>query len=411
LCREARLLTTLSMQGSSLPSSLAALVSRGALLVRPRTCDEMGSSAVPDVRTACREALSRPVGCAPLGALAKNATRVVLIVSDATRDEPRVEMLDVLREELDSLDDDRISIVIASGTHAPRPPETVLPERLLSRHRVLAHDGSDPGAVEDLGTTTRGTRVRIARELATADVVVSTGRIRPHYFAGYSGGAKGIFPGCALSIDARQNHLWKANASARLGRLDDNECRLDMEEAARRLPGVSFVLNVVADCDGRYVRAFAGDLVLSHRAACEAAAPFFVGTVPRRVRVVVTSDLPPVTDSLYQASKLLPPAGAALSRGGTAIVVAPCPEGIGPLSVVNEGIYALGVRHHLPEGHRVLLVSDLPEATVSESYATHAPDLDAALRAAGVDPDGRLDEVAVLWRAGELVITGTPGTG
>ena len=37
------------------------------------------------------------------------------------------------------------------------------------------------------------------------------------------------------------------------------------------------------------------------------------------MRAVVSSDLPPVTDSLYQASKLLPPAGALLKDGGTAI--------------------------------------------------------------------------------------------
>lgn len=67
--------------------------------------------------------------------------------------------------------------------------------------------------------------------------MITTGRIRPHYFAGFSGGAKGIFPGCGHAVDIRQNHLLKADPSARLGRLDDNRCRLDIEDAASRTRG------------------------------------------------------------------------------------------------------------------------------------------------------------------------------
>jgi lactate racemase len=395
-----------------LPAPLAALVHRGARLVHPtplglgdRTPASArgGASTADDPEPLCRAALAAPVGAPRLSSLIDRASRVVVIVSDATRDEPREAMFLALRAELSAVPDAQISLLIASGTHAPRPPETVLPPWLLARHRVEVHDGHDPAASVDLGQTPEGTRVRVNRALCEADIVISAGRIRPHYFAGYSGGAKGIFPGCALAIDARQNHLLKADASARLGRLDDNRCRLDMEAASRLLPARAYLLNVVADCDGRHLGAFAGDLVAAHRAACAAAAPLFVAR-GERSRVVVASDLPPVTSSLYQASKLLPPAGALLEPGGEAIILAACEEGTGPLQVVNDGIYRLGIQHHLPEGHVVRLVSSLPEHTVALTYARYATDLADALRAAGCPDSGPLTSLTVLWRAGELIV-------
>lgn len=381
----------------SLPSTLHALLERGARLAAPRPAPD---EAVLPLEDLCRRALEGPVGSPPARSLATPRSRVALVVSDATRDEPREEMLAALRDELGHVPDGQITIVIASGTHAPRPPGTVLSARWLERHPVVVHDGHDPAAVFDAGTTPAGTRVRLNRALQ-ADLVVSTGRIRPHYFAGYSGGAKGIFPGCALATDARQNHLLKAEASARLGRLGDNPCRLDMEEAARLLPGATFLLNTVADCDGRYVAAAAGDLVAAHRAACRAAGPLFEASDPGGARAIVVSDLPPVTSSLYQASKLLPPAGPLLDEEGMVIMVAGCEEGIGPLQTVNEGIYRLGVRHHLPRGHRVRLVSTMKEELARQSYATPSPDLPTALAEAGFG--GPLDGLLVLWRAGEAI--------
>lgn len=385
-----------------LPDELAALRARGAILVRPRTHAELGLASRPVERLA-DEALSAPIGCAPLRRDVPPSARIVVIVSDATRDEPRMELFRALRRELSHVADARVSIVVASGTHAPQDPAGLVDEDVRARHAVHVHDGHRSDGVVDLGETSRGTRVRVSRVVADADVVITTGRIRPHYFAGTSGGTKGIFPGCALAVDARQNHLHKAHPRARLGRLDDNPCRLDMEEAARRLRARLFMVNVVADCDGAYTHAFAGDIVAAHRAASRAAAPLFEADA-RRARVVVTSDLPPVTDSLYQASKLLPPVGAMLSPGGTAVVVAACPDGIGPLQTVNDGIYRLGVRHHLPDGHLIDLVSSLDEATVTSSYARFSPSIAASLARARVPAAGPLDDVAIAWRAGELVV-------
>jgi nickel-dependent lactate racemase len=347
-----------------------------------------------DLASACRAALASPVDSPPLAALAAGAQRIAVIVSDASRDEPRAEMLTALREVLPW---DRVALVVASGTHSA--DDTIVPPQFRDRP-TFVHDAKAASAMVDLGTTARGTRVRMSKVLVDSDLVVATGRIRPHYFAGFSGGLKSVFPGCAFAEDALQNHLAKADPTARLGRVDDNVCRADMEEAALRLPVRPFLLNVLCDVEGQPVAAVAGDPVTAHRSLLGLARELFVVRAPRS-RVVVVADRPPVSSSLYQASKLIPPAGAILEEAGVIVVVADCAGDTGPLSRVNQGIYELGLRPQLPATHRVLLVSRMPERIVRTTYADPVDSLPNALHRA-FDETGAARAV-VLWRAGELV--------
>jgi nickel-dependent lactate racemase len=342
----------------------------------------------------CRAALRSPVASPGLPELLRNSPRIAVIISDSTRDEPREEMLDALFEVLPR---GGVTLTIATGTHGSG--EDVVPDRFRDLP-LIVHDGTDVASTVELGTTARGTRVRMLREVADADLIVVTGRIRPHYFAGYSGGVKGLFPGCAYKEDILKNHLLKADPTARLGRTDDNVCRADMEEAARLVRGKVFVLNVLADCDGSPRSAASGDPIAAHRALVSDAKSLFSIRVPR-APVVVVADRPPVTRSLYQASKLLPPAGAVLEDGGTVVLVAECDGGIEPIERVNEGIYRLGVARALPPSHRVILVSTLPRETVARSYAEYAPDLSSALDMARAARD---DVIPVIWRAGEAIV-------
>lgn len=342
----------------------------------------------------CRQALANPVGSLPLAELARNAGSIAVIVSDASRDEPRAEMLGAIREVVPW---ERVTLIVASGTHVGSAE--VVPEAFRDRP-VVVHDAHDASRTVDFGVTQRGTRVRLSSDLARADLVVCTGRLRPHYFAGWSGGLKSVFPGCALAEDALVNHRLKADPSARLGRVEGNVCRSDMEEAALLLKARLFLLNVLCDVEGAPVAARAGHPVAAHRALVPLARELFVVRAPA-ASVVVVADRPPVSSSLYQASKLLPPAGAILRDGGVVIVVADCRSGTGPLERVNRGIYELGVRPQLPDRHRVVLVSELPEQTVRRTYAEHAASLDEAVRAALAET--RSQRAVVLWRAGEQV--------
>ncbi len=358
--------------------------------------------AVPDLAVALEAALRHPVGARPLAEVASARTRVVVIVSDGSRREPRAELFAAVRRALASVPDDHLTLAVANGTHAPGPLERLgLPEEVLRRHRVVNHDAHDDASMVEMGRTSRGTRLRVNRCVAEADLVVVTGLVKPHYFAGWGGGSKGIFPGLGHDEDIRQNHKLKADPASSLGRADANPCREDLEEAARRLGRDTYMLDVV-EAGGVILGAVAGDVVYAHREGVRMARPFCeVEAEPAEV-VVVSAPLP-VSGSLYQASKLIPPAGLLLKEGGVVIVCADCPEGTGPLEVVNEGIFELGVRRFLPERHAVLLVSGMPEATVRDTYATHAPSLEAALARARELTGKAEPDVLVLPDASDLV--------
>jgi len=370
--------------------------------VRLRVLAPPAAPPVPDLRAALDAALAHPVGARPLAQVASSRSRVVVIVSDASREEPRAELFGAVRRALAAVPDDHLTLAIANGTHGPaRLDRLGLPEDVLRRHRVVNHDARDEGSMVEMGKTSRGTRLRVNRCVAEADLVVTTGRVKPHYFAGWGGGAKGIFPGLGHDEDVRKNHELKADPASALGQADGNPCREDLEEAVRRVGRDTYMLNVV-EVGGAVVGAVAGDLVYAHREGVRMARPWCEVEAPPADCVVVSAPLP-VSSSLYQASKLVPPAGILLRDGGTVVVAAECLEGTGPLEVVNEKIFALGVRRYLPERYRLYLASAMEEATVSRTYATFAPSVEWALERARQAAGGATLDTLVIPDAGDVV--------
>lgn len=329
------------------------------------------------------EALADPIGSPPLEALVAGARRICVLVPDETRKDLARRVLPLIAPRLAGAE---VTVGVAAGKHPPGP----LPP---GAHWV--HDARSP-ALRSVGRTAHGTEVAYPPAVLDADLRVVVGEIRPHYFAGWAGGAKGLFPGVAGEAGIWHNHRLKAAPGARLGIVEGNPCRADMEAAAA-LAGPSVVLNVVRGADGAPVTAVFGDPIAAHRAGVARARPLFEVTLRRRYDAVVVSDADPVTMNLYQACKLLPPAGAALAEGGTVVLAAECGAGIGPVSIINEAIYRLGSVHSLPRRHRVVLVSAHGPAAVEPTFAAWAPSVEAAL--AEVGPAA----VLVMPRAGDLI--------
>src|SRR5262245_55994493 len=78
---------------------------------------------VPAVRPLLERALDAPFGSDPLERRARSGDRVTIIVSDATRDEPRAELLAAVRARLPTA---RLTLAIATGTHGPSGGPAVL---------------------------------------------------------------------------------------------------------------------------------------------------------------------------------------------------------------------------------------------------------------------------------------------
>jgi nickel-dependent lactate racemase len=354
----------------------------GACIVRAPTPDD----AAPALAGLLAAALEHPVGAPRLEDMVPAGARVLVIVSDATRAEPRGPMVSAVMARLPGTA--RVTIAVATGTHGPAAVDQIAADLApADRARVTGwvnHDGAARRQLVALGHTRRGTPVVVNRALLDADLVVATGCIIPHYFAGFGAGCKAIFPGLGGSTEVRINHRLKMEQDARAGVVDGNPCREDLEDAASQLHRPTFLLNAVLDDDGAARAAVAGDLRLAFRAGASACEPLYRVDV-RASRCVIVSGRGPVTSSVYQASKLAAAAAPALAPGGAIIIAAECSNGTGPLDIVNRGIYDIGIKPRLPPDHRIILVSSLPRHEVEQTYCQWAPSVEAALEAVDTD--------------------------
>ena len=276
-------------------------------------------------------ALAGPVGTPRLAEVARAGDRVAIVTSDLTRPCPSHRLLPPLLEELRQagVRERDVTIVMALGLHRPMTAselEAAVGWAVCRRVRVINHDPRD---TVRLGVTARGTPVEVFRPVAEADRRICLGNLEFHYFAGYSGGAKAIIPGCASQATVTANHAMMVHPDAVAGRLEGNPVRADLEEAAA-MAGVDFILNVRVDGQERIVAAVAGDVTAAHRWGCEGVAARGRVAIPERADVVVAGAGGYPRDlNLYQAQKALDNASLAAREGGAIILVAECAEGLG----------------------------------------------------------------------------------
>lgn len=306
------------------------------------------------------------------------AGRVTVIVSDATRDEPREAFLRAIRRRLSSTTE--VTLAIATSTHGPAGEPFWAPlAALLGAAAVVDHDGHRDDDLVSLGQTSRGTPVVVHRCVVETDLVIATGCIRPHYFAGFGAGAKAIFPGLGQARAIRINHALKTAPRARAGIVDGNPCREDLDEAVARLPTPVHLINGVCGPDHAVHAMVWGGLFATgawdddtgaertaFRRGCAVARSWFTTRAPRAPLVIASDDLP-VTASLYQAAKIAAAAAPFVEENGTLVVAASCFEGIEPLDVVNEAIFRIGVLPRLAPGVSLQLLSDLNDADVART--------------------------------------------
>ena len=180
-----------------------------------------------------------------------------------------------------------------------------------------------------MGVTSRGTPVDIVRIVAEADRRICLGNIEYHYFAGYSGGAKAIMPGCSTWNAIQANHSMMVRDESHAGNIATNPVRQDIEEACSMV-GVDFILNVVLNEHKKIVKAVAGDVTEAHRVGCEYLDHLYAKKIKKQADIVIVSQGGAPKDlNLYQTQKALDNAKHAVREGGIIILVGSCKEGLG----------------------------------------------------------------------------------
>ncbi len=265
--------------------------------------------------------------------------KVLLVVPDHTR-RCRLELL--LPPLTRMLQDDfhvGVEIIVANGSHALQPDaqlRQLVGEEICNSFRVWQHDCRDSRALVHLGRTEFGTDVWLNKKVKESDLLIAIGPVRYHYFAGFGGGPKLIFPGLAGYESIRQNHrrsidpqTGRFHPLCREGHTDDNPLFLDLAEAARLVPRV-VAWQLLLDSAGMIVDTAVGPLPVAHRQACRRAAELCGVGIERKADVVLASaGGSPADVNLIQSHKTIHHAFQALQENGGLIVLAECGEGVG----------------------------------------------------------------------------------
>ncbi len=287
--------------------------------------------------------MTRVVGVGPDPATAiaacppPHAPRTCVAVPDGTRPVPVAAALDALRP---CLGRDPTAIV-GLGLHRPMRPD----ELPVTSMRVVQHDPDDTVAT----ATIDGIPGAVSRHLAGAGAILGVGVVELHQYAGFSGGHKAVAVGLGgrATLDALHHRDRVVAPGVALGTLEGNPFRAAVD-ALGEAAGCAWVLCTTGSAW------FAGEPRAVVREAA-ASLPCWED-VDHASRQLVVRVRGPKAANLYQASRAATYVGLSdappLLPGGTILLDAACPEGMGDGD--GERAFARVLARHAPPWNDLL---------------------------------------------------------
>jgi lactate racemase len=297
------------------------------------------SPPIEDVPAVVAEAVKNPIGSPPLRELAEPGDTACIVFTDITRASPDYLLVPPVLAELEAagVRDEDITLLCGIGMHRPSTHEekiAKLSQAVVDRYRVIDNEPQNPKALVDLGTTESGIPLSVSKVAYEADLLIATGIVEPHQYAGYSGGRKTLAVGAAGEAMIAYTHGpdMVDHPGTRLGQIESNPFHEAITEAARRA-GLRFIINVVQDDQKRVVCVRAGEPEAAFAQLVDMAKTIYEVPVPQQYDVAVAGVGFPKDANLYQASRaasyLFFAPESVVKPGGLLIVPAPCEEGAG----------------------------------------------------------------------------------
>ncbi|MBM3875335.1 MAG: nickel-dependent lactate racemase [Verrucomicrobia bacterium] len=380
---------------------------------------------LPDEKSAVLAAVGQPIGARPLRDWLKPGASICINFTDITRATPNDRIIPWILEYLHAagVSRDQITLLNQTGTHRANTRaelEKILTPGIVAGYRVLNHDCEHDADLVAFGTTSDGTPALINRHCAHADVRIITGFIEPHFFAGFSGGPKGIVPGVGGLRTIMSNHGYRnlLSQNSTFGVTVGNPLWEELFTIATRV-GPSFLLNVTLNERRAITNVFAGDLREAHRVGCEFVRKSAMQRVKSPFDVVVTTNSGyPLDLNLYQGVKGMSAAARIVREGGLIILACECREGVPAGSPLDKLLRSAGSTEEIlamlatpgfvrPEQWqaqiqaliqrkaRVLVHSSLPEEIIRGAHLGPCADITAAVHAE-LERRGPGSRVAVL---------------
>jgi len=292
-------------------------------------------AGLPDENAALIAALEAPIGAPALSEALQPGMRITILFTDITRATPNHRIIPWLLEYLHARGVRRQQILLLNqlGTHRPNTQaelEKMLTPEVVAQYRVLNHEPDSHESCVALGNTRSGTPAWINRHCVEADLRIVTGFIEPHFFAGFSGGPKGIMPGVAHVETVMSNHGAEniGDPRATFGVCEGNPLWEELRDIALRA-GPTFLLNVTLNEERQITGVFAGDLLGAQRQGREFVRTSAMQQVEAPFDIVVTTNSGyPLDQNLYQGVKGMSAGARILKEGGLLILAAECREGV-----------------------------------------------------------------------------------
>jgi len=281
-------------------------------------------------------------------AMAVDGRRVLVLIPDGTRTMPMPMLFDILEREVGP----RVAALdylVALGTHAPmtdaqlsahigRPVVNGLivgPDQSRYQSRIFNHRWDDPSAFATLGTIpaseiaaitngklSQDVPVELNRLVTDYDHLLICGPVFPHEVAGFSGGAKYLFPGIAAPGIIHFTHwLGALITSYEIIGTIDTPVRAVIDRAAAFLDVSVSLVALVTTHDG-VAGLFCGDVQDAWREAARLSSRRHIVWVDSPFERVV-SVMPPMYADMWTAAKGMYKMEPAMADGGEVIIYAP----------------------------------------------------------------------------------------
>lgn len=211
------------------------------------------------------ESLRHPIGTPPLKDIVKSSDKISIVISDMTRPTPNHKLVPWLLEELDHVPLEHFVIINGTGSHRDNTREELikmLGKDIVESVRVINNNAFDSSTQKYLGESSTGAPVFLNKDYCESGFKIVTGFIEPHFFAGFSGGPKGIMPGIAGIETIQHFHNAKMIGDPRStwGLLEGNPVQEEATEIAQ-MAKPDFLLNVTLNGEKEITNFFSGELI------------------------------------------------------------------------------------------------------------------------------------------------------
>ena len=278
--------------------------------------------------------LNDPIDAPPLAETLRGAKSAAIVIDDDTRPTPVADILPIITRFLTSagIDQSRIDVVIALGTHNPMSEEAIrkrVGNSIFQGLNVVNHNSLADDLVE-VGRLSSGETLKINRLVAEADIKIGLGSAIPHPANGFGGGPKLIFPGISSYDAIHRHHISNfIKPNSYVGNLKNNEFYEGVREATAMVE-FDYLFNCVLNYREEVVDLVSGKPIPAFERAVEMTIANCGFDIDEKADVIILSCFP--YDVIPQIFKPLRAASLATKEGGLIMLVAknlgPLPEGL-----------------------------------------------------------------------------------